>query len=229
MSRNPSLKDREALRIPPDAHTLEGFRRWTCDRSFPDKGRIDFLDGELEVDLSPENIYLHGAVKTAVAAGLYDQVVRSGRGGVYVDCTRVVSVTARLSVEPDVLAVLWESLAAGRLREVPAAGGKPGSFVEFEGPPDLVVEVISDSSRTKDRRRLAPLYAQAGVPELWLVEARGQEVELAVYQLGDSGYALVPADAAGWSASRFLDRSCRLRRQALEAGRCFYVLDVAGS
>jgi len=228
MPRNPSLLMREPpLRIPPDAGTLEGFRRWSSSESFPEKGRIDFLDGELEVDLSPEDIYMHGGAKTALAAALYDRVVESGRGAVYVDCTRVVSVAARLSVEPDVLAVLWESLETGRVREVPAASRKEGRFIEFEGAPDLVVEVVSDSSERKDRRRLPPLYALAGVPELWQVDVRGPEVDLGIHHLGPAGYEQAPPDAAGWCVSRFLGSRCRLLRRAVHGSRFVFKLEVA--
>jgi Uma2 family endonuclease len=228
MIRNPSIQVRGPLRVPADAGTLEGFRRWSSGESFPEKGRIDFLDGELEVDLSPEDIYLHGGVKTAVAAVLYERVVRTGRGGVYVDCTRVVSVAARLSVEPDVLAVLWDSLDAGRVREVPAASRQEGRFIEFEGAPDLVVEVVSDSSERKDRHRLPPLYARAGVPELWRIDVRGPEVELTILDLGPAGYAQAPAATDGWCASRFLGCRCRLRRQSVRASRFIYDLELAG-
>jgi Uma2 family endonuclease len=227
MSRNPSLLVREPLCIPPDAGTLEGFRRWSSSESFPENGRIDFLDGELEVDLSPEDIYTHGGAKTALAAALYDRVVETGRGAVYVDCTRVVSVTAGLSVEPDVLAVLWESLETGRVREVPAASRKEGRFIELEGAPDLVVEVVSDSSEHKDRRRLPPLYALAGVPELWQVDVRGPEVELGIHLLGPRRYEQAPADAEGFSVSRFLDCRCRLRRRAAHGSRFVYKLELA--
>jgi len=227
MARNPSILMREPLCIPPDAGTLEGFRRWSSSESFPEKGRIDFLDGELEVDLSPEDLYTHGGAKTALAAALYDQVVKTGRGAVYVDCTRVVSVTARLSVEPDVLAVLWESLDTGRVREVPAASRKEGRFIEFEGAADLVVEVVSDSSQRKDRHRLPPLYALAAVPELWLIDARGTEVELGIHHLGPTGYEQAPADAGGWCVSRFLGGRCRLLRRAVHGSRFVYELEVA--
>jgi Uma2 family endonuclease len=226
MARNPSILMGEPLCIPPDAGTLEGFRRWSSGESFPEKGRIDFLDGELEVDLSPEDLYTHGGAKTALAAALYDRVVETGRGAVYVDCTRVVSVTARLSVEPDVLAVLWESLDTGRVREVPAASRKECRFIEFEGAPDLVVEVVSDSSQRKDRRRLPPLYALAGVPELWLVDVRGTEVELGIHHLGPAGYEQGPADAGGWCVSRFLGGRCRLLRRSLPASRCVFKLEI---
>ena len=227
MARIPSLSVREPLCIPPDAGTLEGFRRWSSSESFPEKGRIDFLDGELEVDLSPEDIYMHGAAKTALAAALYDRVVRTGRGGVYVDCTRVVSVTARLSVEPDVLAVLWESLETGRVREVPAASRKDGRFIEFEGAPDLVVEVVSDSSQRKDRHRLPPLYALAGVPELWQADAGGPEVDFGIHHLGPAGYVQAPADVEGWCVSHFLGGRCRLQRRAVYGSRFVYELEVA--
>jgi len=228
MGRNPSVLVRGApLSIPPDANTLEGFRRWSSGESFPEKGRIDFLDGELDIDVSPEDIYTHGGAKTALAAALYDLVVETGRGGVYVDCTRVVSVTASLSVEPDVLAVLWESLETGRVREVPAASRKEGRFIEFEGAPDFVVEVVSDSSERKDRRRLPPLYAVAGVPELWQVDVRGPEVELGIHHLGPGGYVRSPVEAGGWCVSHFLGRRCRLHRRAVRASRSVFKLEIA--
>jgi len=216
MDWNPSIGV-ETLRIPPGVGTLEGFRRWTSSECFPDHGRIDFLAGELEIDMSPENLYKHGGPKTALSAALYSQVDRTGRGAVYIDCTRIVSVDADLSVEPDVVAVLWDSLESGRVVRVPAADGEPDSFIELEGAPDLVVEVISDSSLGKDRRRLPPLYAKAGVPELWLVDARtkrGKGIELRIHVLGPNGYVLAPPDAAGWCESPFLGRRCRLRRHS---------------
>jgi Uma2 family endonuclease len=230
MEWNPSVRVEDTLRIPPGARTLEGFRRWSWSESFPERGRIDFLDGELEIDLSPENLYWHGTVKVAITVALHEQVAATGRGAVFVDATRVVSVDASISVEPDVVVVLWESLAAGRVREVPAASGEPGNYVEFEGAPDLMVEVVSKSSVGKDRRRLPPLYARAGVPELWLVDARGpgdSPVELAIHHLGPAGYALAPADADGWCASRILGRRCRLRRHAGRDHGFTYQLELA--
>jgi Uma2 family endonuclease len=227
--RIPSIGLLETIRIPAGAHALEGFRRWTWSESFPEKGRIDFLNGELEIDLSPENVYKHGVAKAAVAAALHDQLTRAGRGFVCVDATRVVSVDASLSVEPDVVAVLWDSVETGRVRLVPAEDGEPDSFVELEGAVDLVVEVISKSSVGKDRRRLPPLYAKAGVPELWLIDARRlhHAIELRIHHLGATGYFLAPPDAEGRCHSRLLGRRCRLQRHAVRDVGFTYELELA--
>lgn len=229
MDWNPSI-GMETLRIPPGVSTLEGFRRWTWSECFPEHGRIDFLAGELEIDLSPENLFKHGTVKTAIAACLHEAVSSTGRGAVFVDCTRIVSVDADLSVEPDVVAVLWNSLESGRVVRVPAADGEPDSFIELEGAADLVVEVMSDNSQGKDRRRLPPLYAKAGVPELWLVDARakrGKGMELGIYLLGPKGYVLAPPAAAGWCGSPLLGRRSRLRRDAVRDLGFTYELELS--
>lgn len=42
----------ETLRIPAAAHDLQGFREWVHSEDFPETGRIDFLDGELEAERS---------------------------------------------------------------------------------------------------------------------------------------------------------------------------------
>jgi Uma2 family endonuclease len=112
---------------------------------------------------------------------------------------------------------------------VPAASGEPDSYIEFEGGPDLVVEVISDGSQGKDRRRLPPLYAKAGVPELWLVDARGKRgkaPDLDIHHLGPTGYVLSPADTKGWCESRLLGRRCHLRRKAVRDLGFTYELEL---
>jgi Uma2 family endonuclease len=45
------------------------------------------------------------------------------------------------------------------------------------GRPDLVVEIISPSSRSKDRVRKLEDYAALGVPEYWLVDPEKRTFE----------------------------------------------------
>jgi Uma2 family endonuclease len=217
----------ENLKIPAEVFSFKKFRRWSQGDRFPEQGRIDYLNGLVEVDLSPENLYTHGVVKTAVAAELHAQIVKTGRGNVFVDRTRVVSVPAGLSAEPDVMVVLWQSLRDGRVREIPAASGEPGQFIELEGAPDLIVEIVSDRSVHKDRESLPAAYAAAGVPELWTVDARGMVLQFEIRLLGRSGYELQPVDAEGWTHSPLLDRACRLVRRPGELGRWVYDLEIA--
>ena len=115
MAREHAIIFEDNFEIPMHALTFEGFRRWVHSPEFPETGRIDFLDGDIEVDMSPEDLHTHGIVKVAISSKLHTLV--AGRlGEVFSDRTRVVSRFAALSAEPDVVVVLWRSLQEGRVR-----------------------------------------------------------------------------------------------------------------
>jgi hypothetical protein len=40
----------------PYFHSLAEFRAWALSDDFPERGRIDYIDGRIEVDMSPENL-----------------------------------------------------------------------------------------------------------------------------------------------------------------------------
>lgn len=223
---SPAVIFEERLRIPSEAHGLAEFRRWALSTEFPETGRIDFLAGDVEVDMSPEDLHTHGTIKSEVAAVLQELVARTDRGEVFVDKTRVSSPAAELSAEPNVVVVLWESLESGRVRYVPEARGREGRSREIEGGPDLVVEIVSDSSVSKDTRRLPGAYALAGVRELWLVDARGDEIDFRLQVLESSSYTLASADAEGRVFSPVLDRRVRLTREKTRLGTWRYRLET---
>jgi Uma2 family endonuclease len=232
-SRSSVLPMGEELRIPPGVHDFEKFRRWSRSNRFPERGRIDYLQGDIETEMSPEDLLTHGTAKTAIAVALHPLVVGAGRGFLFIDRARVVSPAAGLSVEPDVVVVLHDSLAAGRVLMVPSSKPRPDRYIEIEGAPDLVVEVVSDSSVGKDRRRLPDLYAQAGIPEFWLADARGAAPALEIWTLGQAGYLRVPPDSpsdlGGWTPSPVLGHRFRLRRYAVQGSRFFdHALDSTG-
>ncbi len=215
----------QPFRIPAAARDLEGFRRWARSDRFPERGRIDFINGDLEVDMSPEELYTHGAAKTEIGAELHLQFGRTGRGTVYIDRARITFPPAGLSVEPDVLVVLWKTLKKGRIREIPKKRtSEPGRYIELEGTPDLVVEVISDGSVGKDRHRLPPKYAAAGVPELWLVDVR-RGLRFDLHVLGPDGYEIVSRSVGGWLLSPLVG-PVRLRRKRVQPDRWSYRLEV---
>lgn len=214
MARRHAIIDEENLRIPEDAFTFEGFQRWIDSGEFPDTGRIDYLEGDIDVDMSPEDLYTHGAVKTAISLKLGHLVVESDLGDMFIDRTRIRSRFADLSVEPDVVVFFGRSLEAGKIRLMPAAARKgPDRFSALEGAVDLVVEIVSDGSVKKDTERLPDLYARAGIPELWIVDARGNDLRFQIHTLQDSSYVTVEPDSEGWIRSPQIGVDFRLVRR----------------
>ena len=228
MARRHAIIYEENLRIPQEALSFQGFQGWVESEEFPETGRIDYLAGDVEADMSPEDLHTHGIVKGAIYAALHSLV--AGRlGEIFVDKARVTSRFVELSVEPDVVVVFWESLKSGQVRYVPAASHKPDRFSEMEGAPDVVVEVVSDSSEAKDLKRLPPLYAQAGIPELWLVDARQSKVRFKIQSLQGGKYAPMEPDAEGWIASPRLGLSFRLIRSRTPIATWHYLLEHKNS
>lgn len=211
MARRYEIMYEENLPIPPDAYTFEGFWRWLESDEFPESGRIDFLDGEISVDMSPESLYTHGALKVEITATLVELVTRAGRGDVQTDSCRFRSQFAGVSTEPDVMVLLNETLESGRVRFIPYAK-YPDQVLAFEGSVDLIVEIVSNSSVGKDLKRLPPLYARAGVRELWLLDARKDDLRFDLLTLDRDRYVPVSPDPEGWLRSPRLERSFRLTR-----------------
>jgi len=144
MAREYAVIFKENLPVPLSAFTYEGFQDWVFSDDFPDTGRIDFVAGDVEVEMSPEDLYTHGVVKTAVVMTLGDLIVRTDVGDVFTDSTRVTSRFAQLSAEPDVVMVFRETLENGRVRLVLSTSREADRYLAIEGAPDLVVEVVSE-------------------------------------------------------------------------------------
>ena len=220
----------EQIEIPLDLQSLDEFRRWASSDEFPELGRIDYVDGCIEVDMSPEDLLTHGALKSEIHAVLHQRVKRGRLGHMFVDRARVSCPMAGLSSEPDVVFVSFESRSSGRVRLVPKAGGEPGRFVEIEGPPDLVVEVVSDRSVTKDTRSLPEAYAKAGVLEYWLADARGEQLLFRIHHLAESGFQAAAPDEEGFQRSTVFGCWFRLDGERDEQGEwSFDLVEKEGS
>jgi Uma2 family endonuclease len=214
----------EQVEVPLELRSLDDFRRWAQSEGFPEKGRIDYINGRIEIDMSPEDIFCHETLKSEIAGAVYQEVKRSKLGILLIDSGRVTCPKADLSTEPDIVFLSHDSLNAGRARLVPKASGEPGRYVEIEGPPDLVVEVVSDTSVAKDTKRLPAAYFAAGVREFWLADARGPEPVFRIHRLGKQGYEPVERDAEGFQASAVL--GCRFRLDAARDRRGHWEFDL---
>ena len=203
----------DECQIPLGLSTWEEFQRWAGSSEFPQRGRIDYVNGNVEVDMSPEDLFTHGTVKGHVYAALLGRIEQLDLGHLFVDRTRVSLSRADLSVEPDIVFVSHQAVQDGRIHLVPASSGSSDRFIQWQGAPDLVVEVVSDSSVDKDTKRLFHGYELAGVSEYWLVDARGSEVDFQINRLVADHYQQVTMDDMGFQFSPVMNAKYRLDRQ----------------
>jgi len=216
--------DGECLRIPASARTLSGFREWAKSDELPEKLRVAFIDGEIYLDMSWEEIETHNSVKTEIIRVLSNLNVEFDQGKLCSDGVLVSNEEANVSNNPDGLFFLWESLDRGQVRLVPRKK-KQGQYVEIEGTPDWLMEILSDSSVKKDTDKLRKKYHQVGVKEYWLIDARGEELSFQILHWRKTGYVVAPSHE-GWQRSRVFRRSFRLERTRDKRGLCRYRLQV---
>jgi Uma2 family endonuclease len=56
---------------------------------------------------------------------------------------------------------------------------------KYKGTPSLTIEILSPSTRSKDRLKKLDLYMESGVGEGWLVDPQNETVEVYVFKDGD--------------------------------------------
>jgi Uma2 family endonuclease len=137
----------------------------------------EWVDGEV-VQMTPPSDE-HARIALFLASVMQAWIEMSGIGGTVRTAPYEMKLS-RSSRQPD---VIWASPA--RDAHVTLAG--------LKGPADLVVEVVSPESRTRDRREKFREYAAEGVREYWLVDPMRRLCE--VYALNDGGdYELVSGE-----------------------------------
>jgi Uma2 family endonuclease len=201
---------------------LESFRRWADADDFPEDGRIWYLQGEVWIDMSKEQIFTHLAVKREffyVLTGL----VKAGDLGLFLpDGLLLSNVAADISGKPDATFV---SNASVQAKQVQLVEGWDGGFAEMEGTPDLVLEVVSDSSIQKDTVILRKAYWQAGIREYWLVDARQEPIRFDIFRRTAKGYTATRKQA-GWLKSAVFGKSFQLTQRVNALGHPEYTLAV---
>ena len=210
------------IRIPADVFDLARFREWAHSPEFPERGRISYIGGEIEVDMSPEEIESHSRVKTRLIGALDRWISRGNLGDLLSDGVLYVNDEAGIANEPDLLFSRWESLRSGLVRLGERVKGSE-RYVEVLGSPDLVIEIVSKGSVRKDKVQLRQGYFAAGVGEYWIVDAREAvrsacEVEFELLTRGVEGFVSRDRDASGYLRSDALGASCRIVRETNPVG-----------
>jgi Uma2 family endonuclease len=129
----------------------------------------EWVDGEVVLVTPPSDE--HARITLFLAAAILGWIDLSGIGGT----VRHAPYEMRLPVSARQPDVLW----AGRDKDSRVT--RKG----LQGAADLVVEVVSPESRTRDRRDKFIEYAQVGVREYWLVDPMRRTCE--VYRLEPGG------------------------------------------
>jgi Uma2 family endonuclease len=184
---NPAVVIDNRVMVPRAALDQTGYRTWVKSDEYPDRVRTAFVCGEVLVEMTPESIHKHNQVKAALTEALRAFVRERDLGVVYPDRLLVTNEEAGLSCEPDLTFVCWASFQAGRVRLIERVDG--GDDIELAGSPDLVVEIVSDSSVRKDTRLLPATYFSAGILEYWLIDARGEQIQFEILRRGPRGFS----------------------------------------
>jgi hypothetical protein len=211
----------DCVKIPLWVTDLDSFRRWMDSETFPDGGRLDYIKGEVWVDMSKEQIFTHAAVKNEFNM-ILGSMIKGGRLGLYLpDGVLFSNVDADIAVKPDAFFVSH----AARQDRVRLLEGKKNGHVEMEGSPDMVLEVVSDGSVRKDTQQLRHDYWAAGIREYWLVDARKEPLAFDILRHTPKGYRVTPKKD-GWMKSTVFGKAFRLTQDTNEYGDPEYTLEA---
>jgi Uma2 family endonuclease len=199
----------ERVTVPDWVVDLESFSKWVDSPGFPEWGRYCYIRGNVWIDTSMEQPFVHNEVKLWIGIVIASLARDARLGRFFGDKMRLKNEDADLSCEPDGLFVSYESLKSGRVRLVP---GTVTEYREFEGSPEMTLEVVSDTSEEKDRVELRELYYLAGVDEYWLVDARPSRPVFEILRRGPRGYVSSRRLAGGWVRSQVFGQAFRLVR-----------------
>ncbi len=213
----------DQVRIPSWVSDLGSFRRWSQSDDYPEKGWVSFLDGEIWVDTHMEQLFTHNQVKTEFTVVLAGLVKREERGYYFSDRTALSNKEANLSTEPD---GTFCSFAAVEDRRVRLVEGVQGGYVEIEGSPDMVLEVVSTYSIRKDTKILRYLYSCAGIPEYWLIDARKTPLQFDILRWTERGYSAARR-RQGWLKSKVFGQSFLLETKTDRLGHPQFLLRLA--
>jgi Uma2 family endonuclease len=136
---------------------------------FPDDGRRHEIIGGVHY-VSPSPNRKHQKASRMIQHQLIDQIELKGLGEV-IDAPMDVILSQIDVVQPDLLVVLKTNPAYANPKNV-------------RGAPDLVVEIVSPSTASRDLELKKALYQARGVPEYWIVRPKERDVERFVLEAG---------------------------------------------
>ena len=143
--------------------------------NLPDGERAELINGQLIAMAPPSRIHQKIVIELARKIGNYISA-NNGSCEVYVAPFAVnLNADDETYVEPDISVICDKNKLSDR---------------GCEGAPDLVVEVVSPSSRKHDYLTKSSLYCNAGVREYWIVDPEKERTT--VYREEDAAPIIFP-------------------------------------
>ena len=144
-------------------HMAPTTKQWTLEElhSLPDDGnRYELIDRELFVTPPPSSD--HETILARLSRLLEPFVAEHGFGLIY--RPRAVLRIAGSEVEPDLM-----------VRQAPAHRGTDWTDMP---QPMLIVEVLSDSTRRRDRVQKRAFYLAQSIPEYWMIDPESETITI---------------------------------------------------
>jgi Uma2 family endonuclease len=175
-----------------DSFTPRTFRRWVRTRPSADVNRYELVGGRIV--MTPPAGWTHASIESRIVALLEGHVRRHGLGMVFGSSLGYVLPSGDV-LEPDASFVSHVRFDA----DPPARADELLRVV-----PDLVVEILSPRTATRDRTEKKALYEQNGVDEYWIVD--GSHRAVTVFGLNRRRYDAGRTVIAGTLRSRVLPK-----------------------
>lgn len=212
-----------AAKVPLGFPDLDAFCDWVRSKAFPERGRFSFLRGELWADLDMEQLFFQNLLKLRIGSALDQLMLAEQTGYYFTDGVLLRNDDAELATEPDGLFVSKRSIDEGRAVFVRTTAR---GYVRIDGSPDMVLEIVSDSSVRKDTVELRELYWLAGVREYWLVDARIEAVRFDILKRGRKGFSETRKSAGEWVKSEVFGRTFRIASSTDDRGFPQFLLEM---
>ena len=145
----------------------------------PEQDRRELIEGDFY--MAPSPIFRHQRILMNLSAPLWNYAMTNDLGEVVWAPMDVVLSDLNV-VQPDILYI------SNDRREIITENN-------ISGAPDLVIEILSPSTASRDRELKLGLYARFGVREYWIVDPDESSVQ--VMELGAEGYDTIGSYDSG--------------------------------
>ncbi|HYP21663.1 MAG TPA: Uma2 family endonuclease [Chloroflexia bacterium] len=149
-----------AVQVQTDRHrfSVDEYNKMAESGILPEDARVELIEGEI-VDMAPIGLR-HAQCVNNLSWLLSDLLPGKAR----VQVQNPVQLDQYTQVQPDITLLRFRDYTRDR---------------QHLGPADVLLAVeVSDTTLIKDRRLKLPLYAQAGIPEVWIVNIQQERIEV---------------------------------------------------